>query len=215
MSRAEGNRMKRIVAATMLSAALGGCAVYREATSARIDPDANWRSLATDADRDSLRNWHQAWDEALPAAQKDASAVIAADPVLFDPDRALEDPMPPAGRYRCRTYKLGKGGTAPASFITYPWLECSIAEDGKSKALVKLNGSQRPTGVLFADTKARSIFLGTLVLGDETAPLRYGLDNDRDMIGYLEQIEPKRWRLVLPYPRFESTLDIIELVPAG
>ncbi|RYD50136.1 MAG: DUF4893 domain-containing protein, partial [Sphingomonadales bacterium] len=28
-------------------------------------------------------------------------------------------------------------------------------------------------------------------------------------------IGPRRWRLVLPSPHFESKLDIIDLVPAG
>jgi hypothetical protein len=207
--------MKQIAAAAALAVTLGGCSVYRDATSARIDTGANWRALATDSDRDSLRTWRQAWDEALPEAKTADAGAIAADPLLFDPDRALTDPLPPAGKYRCRTYKMGKAGTATSSFIAYPWLECSITDEGEVKGLHKLTGSQRPTGLLFPDTKARAIFLGTLILGDETAPLRYGIDNDRDMIGYIEQIEAKRWRLVMPYPRFESKLDVIELVPAS
>ena len=69
--------------------------------------------------------------------------------------------------------------------------------------------------MLFPESDARAIFLGTLVLGDETAPLRYGQDSNRDMIGYVERIGEKRWRLVLPYPRFESLLDVVDLTPAG
>jgi hypothetical protein len=34
------------------------------------------------------------------------------------------------------------------------------------------------------------------------------------MIGAVERIGPARWRIALPRPRFESTLDLIELVPA-
>jgi hypothetical protein len=34
------------------------------------------------------------------------------------------------------------------------------------------------------------------------------------MAGLVERIGARRWRLVLPYPRFESTLDVIEIVPA-
>ncbi|MET0308590.1 MAG: DUF4893 domain-containing protein [Sphingomonas sp.] len=207
--------MKQIAAAAVLAVTLGGCSVYREATSARLDPDANWRAIATDSDRDSLRTWRQAWDEALPEAKEADAKTIAADPVLFDPDRALTDPVPPAGNYRCRTFKLGKGGTAVTGLVIYPWAECSITDEGKIHGLNKLSGSQRPTGLLYPDTKARAIFLGTLVLGDESAPLRYGIDDGRDVIGYIEQIEAKRWRLVMPYPRFESKLDVIELVPAS
>jgi Domain of unknown function (DUF4893) len=53
-----------------------------------------------------------------------------------------------------------------------------------------------------------------MVLGDETKPLSYGQDSNRDMAGYIERIGDKRWRLVLPYPRFESLLDVVEIVPA-
>ena len=38
--------MKQIAAAAALAITLGGCSVYREATSARIDASANWRQVA-------------------------------------------------------------------------------------------------------------------------------------------------------------------------
>jgi hypothetical protein len=69
-------------------------------------------------------------------------------------------------------------------------------------------------GRLYAETDARVIFLGTLELGDENVPLEYGLDAQRDMAGYVERIGIGRWRLVLPWPSFESQLDVIEMVPA-
>jgi hypothetical protein len=34
------------------------------------------------------------------------------------------------------------------------------------------------------------------------------------MAGVVERIGERRWRLVLPYPAFESTIDIVELIPA-
>ena len=58
-------------------------------------------------------------------------------------------------------------------------------------------------------------FLGTLVLGDETRALQYGQDETRDVAGYVERIGPARWRLVMPKPHFESTIDVMELVPAA
>jgi hypothetical protein len=51
-------------------------------------------------------------------------------------------------------------------------------------------------------TDRRMIFLGTLQLGDERACLRYGHDRERDMIGLVERIARRRWRLVFPYPPF-------------
>jgi hypothetical protein len=34
------------------------------------------------------------------------------------------------------------------------------------------------------------------------------------MAGVVERIGERRWRLVLPYPNFESTIDVLELLPA-
>ncbi|RYY24407.1 MAG: DUF4893 domain-containing protein [Sphingomonadales bacterium] len=199
-------------AATLLG--LSGCNVYREATSAQPDVTQPWRGIATDSDRDRLRAWRKAWDEALPLAKAADAAAIAADPALFDPDRALAGAALPPGKYRCRTFKLGASGTAARDYTAYPAFDCEVREEGEIDSLRKINGVQRPVGLLFPETDARTIFLGTLLLGDETSPLRYGLDAQRDMIGYVERIDEKRWRLVLPRPHFESKLDILELVPA-
>ena len=201
-------------AALVLSVGLTGCSVYRDATSPRPNTSAAWQQVATGADRARLRKWRQAWDVALPQARNADAAAIAADPALFDPDRALAGPTPPQGAYRCRTFKLGAAGTAMRGFTAYPAFDCRVSDEGEVKSLHKITGSQRPTGLIFADSPNRAIFLGTLVLGDEAAPLRYGLDANRDMIGYVERIGAKRWRLVLPRPRFESIVDVIELVPA-
>jgi hypothetical protein len=195
--------------------ALAGCGVYRDATTPRLRTDASWREVATDTDRSRLRNWRKAWDDALPVARAANAAAIAADPALFDPDTAQAAALPPQGDYRCRTVKLGSITPAVKGYTAYPWFACRIADEGSVKSLRKLDGSQRPIGLIYPETDARAIFLGTLVLGDETDPFRYGLDRDRDMIGYVERVAPARWRLVLPYPRFESQLDVIELTPAG
>lgn len=203
------------VAALLPVALLAGCSVYREATSPTAISTVDWRQAATDADRLRLRGWRKAWDEALPKARVADARAIAADATLFDPDRALPDAAPPPGNYRCRTYKLGAKGTGMRDFTAYPWFDCRIADEGNVRSFHKITGSQRPTGLLFTDSPARNIFLGTLVLGDETSPLRYGTDASRDMAGYLERIGEKRWRLVFPYPRFESLLDVVELVPAS
>ena len=184
------------------------------ADSARSSLD--WRRVATPADRARLRGWRGAWVAAL--AQVDPKEV-ARDRVLFNPDFALVDPLPPAGPYRCRTYKLGARAGIGPTFTASGWFACRIGtseDDGERLvSLVKLDGSQRPVGSVFADTNARAIFLGTMELGDETRPMRYGRDANRDMAGLIERIAPQRWRVVLPYPRFESLLDVVELVPAA
>jgi uncharacterized protein DUF4893 len=203
------------VAALFAVALLSGCSVYREATSPTLVKSVNWRQVATEADRDRLRRWRQAWNDALPAARVANPGAIAADAELFDPDRALPAAAIPPGSYRCRTVKLGAQGAGNRAYTPYPWFDCRVADEGEVRSFHKLTGSQRPTGLLFTDTDNRAIFLGTLVLGDETSPLRYGIDATRDMAGYVDRIGPKRWRLVLPYPTFESLLDVTEIVPAS
>ncbi|WP_333573135.1 DUF4893 domain-containing protein [Sphingomonas sp.] len=198
-----------------LGAALAGCSVYREATTPGMDTSLSWRRIATDVDRTKLRNWRKAWSEALPLARAADAKLIDGDPELFDPDRGQAEAMPPAGAYRCRIFKLGGGGTAVSAIVTYDWRPCAISEDGQVRHFRIDGGVQRPEGNFFPDVAARVIFLGTLAVGDDSAPLRYGLDDQRDMIGYGERISDKRWRLVLPYPSFESKLDVIEIAPAG
>jgi hypothetical protein len=52
------------------------------------------------------------------------------------------------------------------------------------------------------------------VLGDEHGAFQYGLDEQRDIVGYVERVGPQRWRLVMPKPVFESHLDVMELLPS-
>ncbi|WP_235511940.1 MULTISPECIES: DUF4893 domain-containing protein [unclassified Sphingomonas] len=197
-------------------AACGGARVASSASATAAPPAQgpdDWRRVATSADRDRLRRWRDAWMAALPRARAADPAAIAAQGALFAPDAALAGPMAPAGRYRCRVFKLGGLGSAMRDFTAYPAFDCRISDEGQVRSFYKESGSQRPVGLLFADGD-RTVFLGTLLLGDERAALQYGQDRDRDMAGVLERIGERRWRLVLPYPRFESMLDVIELVPA-
>ncbi|MDB5681631.1 MAG: hypothetical protein JWO16_1436 [Sphingomonas bacterium] len=174
----------------------------------------NWRNVVSDADRDRLRNTRQAWVDALAKARTMNAGAIAAQGLLFDPDVALANPQPPAGEYRCRVFKLGAKEADNLDYVAYPAFRCRVGTDGAAARLTKLNGSQRPTGLLFDDGQYRQVFLGTLVLGDETRSLNYGQDEARDMAGTVERIGPRRWRMTLPYPHFESVLDVVELVPA-
>ena len=78
---------------------------------------------------------------------------------------------------------------------------------GHLLTIVKQTGSQRPAGRLWEDDDpTRLIFLGSLALGDETAPLGYGDDPKRDMAGVLERIGPFKWRLVIPWPQSTRSL---------
>jgi hypothetical protein len=141
------------------------------------------------------------------------AAELAREGALLEPDAALRDPMPPPGEYNCRTIKLGTPGDSSLTYIAYPAFRCRIAIQGDRVTFTKLTGSQRPIGRLFRDNERRLIFLGTMQLGDETRAFGYGIDRERNLAGMLERVGERRWRLVFPYPHFESLLDVIELTP--
>ena len=197
---------------------LPGCVDHEGTGAAPVVQPAplGWRATATEDDRRRLRDWRTAWTEALEKARAAGHGPdIAREGTLLDPDAALRDPAPPPGDYACRTIKLGGQSEAMLDFVAYPFFRCRIAAENGRASLLKLSGSQRPVGLLFQDPDRRMIFLGTLQLGDETLSLHYGQDRERNMAGILERIGDARWRLVFPYPHFESTLDVLELVPAN
>lgn len=206
--------LTRPAAVVALAIVLTACTRDGEIELIEKPPETRWRAVATEQDRERLRSWRKAWIEALPAARATAAGGIAAQGALFEPDQALLRAMPPSGDYKCRTFKLGSQPAGIDGFMAYPWFNCRVGLDGEIPTLVKLDGSQRPVGRLYAETDARVVFLGTLQLGDERTSLSYGQDDKRNMAGYVERVGTTRWRLVLPYPAFESQLDVIELVPA-
>lgn len=199
-------------AALVATLSLSACA--RDGGLIETPPETRWRMVTTPQDRERLRNWRKAWVEALPRARAADGSNVAAQGALFEHDQALPNALPPAGDYRCRTFKLGAQRPEQRVYSTQPWSRCRIARDGELSTFTRLDGAQRPVGTLYADTEARVVFLGSLLLGDETEPLPYGQDDKRDMAGYVERIATARWRLVLPWPAFESQIDVIELIPA-
>ncbi|WP_158703124.1 DUF4893 domain-containing protein [Allosphingosinicella vermicomposti] len=172
---------------------------------------SEWRVQATEDDRDRLRRWRSAFVEGLTQARAEGhGAAIAAEGALLDPDAAIPFVDIPPGDYRCRTLKVGG---AYLSYVAYPYFNCRIHKADGKMHFTTLDGSQRPIGILYPDGDTRRIFLGTLQLGDEQRSFRYGDDRERDMAGILDRLDERRWRLLLPYPRFESTIDVIEIVP--
>jgi len=176
---------------------------------------SSWKAIATDQDKDRMRNWRTALEEGR--AQAEASghgAELAALGPLAELDSGLELGNLPDGDYRCRTIKLGWKGDPGLGYVAYPYFTCRIRPEKELLGFAKLTGSQRPVGLIFPDDDLRRVFLGTLVLGDEDYAMRYGSDPERDMAGMLQRIGDNQYRLLLPNPAFESKIDIIELVPA-
>jgi len=198
-------------------ALLASCsAVQQPPAAAGPVPVADWRSVATAADRKRIRSWRTAFTAALAEARAAGHAAeISREGPLLAPDAAQPDDAGiPAGAYRCRVIKLGTQSQGMLAYIAYPAFDCRIADEGEVSSFTKLSGSQRPVGLIFRGNGVRQIFLGTLMLGDERQALDYGRDADRDMAGMVEKVGDRHWRMLLPYPRFESVMDVIELVPA-
>ena len=187
--------------------ALAACA-----TTQATPPTQSWQQVATDSDRQRLRDWRTAFTAALDQARTTNSADIAREGKLLDPDAAIGGVPIPNGNYRCRTIKVGAKSAGLLNYVAYPAFRCRI-EHGKAQRFTKLTGSQRPVGLIYPADALRQVFLGSMVLGDETTAYQYGRDQDRDIAGWVERIDERRWRMVLPYPHYESTLDVIELIP--
>jgi hypothetical protein len=198
----------------------GGCVKPAEkpapapAPVVEIVPEPEWRTVASDSDLQRIERTGAAWVEALEEARSAGFArAIEGEGPLLDPQASLPRPAPSPGPYRCRMIKLGTQGKIPAFNAFKPFF-CYVEVQDNQLNIVKQTGSQRPAGWLYDDDdKNRLVFLGTLALGTEDAPLPYGSNPERDMAGVLERVAPFRYRLVIPWPRQESKLDVIELVP--
>lgn len=193
---------------------LAACAAVPRLHDAPVASSTEWRAVATSSDRARLRDWRTAFTRALDQARKAGHAAeIAKEGRLLEPDAAL-GPVPiPTGNYKCRVIKVGAKSEGLLDYIAYPAFDCRIEQEGALQSFTKLTGSQRHVGLVFPDSPLRQVFLGTLVLGDEARAMEYGRDPDRDVAGWVARIDDNRWRLILPYPRYESTIDVVELVP--
>jgi len=194
--------------------ALPGCASLLPANTVIPYPTRDWRGVVTEDDRERLRDWRTAFTAALAKARAAGRGEeIAREGVLLEPDAALGGERIPNGQYRCRMIKLGAKSEGNLDYVAYPPFICRIRQEKELQGFAKLTGSQRPLGLIFPGDALRQVLLGTLVLGDETRAMQYGRDTDRDVAGYVERIGPNRWRLIQPYPHFESLTDVLELTP--
>ena len=203
-----------VLAALLLSQT--ACTEYNQMGSVVAPTTRDWRTIVTESDRERLRNWRAAFVDALRAARTSGhTADLTREGVLLDPDAALGGGPIPNGDYRCRVIKLGAKSAGMLDYLSYPGFNCRISQAGQLQDFAKLTGSQRQVGSIFLGDPLRQVFLGTLVLADESRALQYGRDTERDVAGYVERVGPNRWRLIMPRPHFESVMDVMELVPAS
>ena len=192
------------------------CSVVEQPTGLIPRWTSAYRQVIHDDDRVRLRDWRTSFTNALASANSTGHAAeIEREGALLNPDAAMTRPALPNGMYRCRVIKLGARQPENLTFVSYPGFTCRVRAERELQRLTKLTGSQRYVGLIFPGDALRNVFLGTLVLGDETRAMQYGQDEQRDVAAYVERIGPQRWRMLMPEPRFESRIDVMELVPAG
>ncbi|MEJ6789703.1 DUF4893 domain-containing protein [Brevundimonas sp. BR2-1] len=177
---------------------------------------ADWRQVVSAADAANLGRLDQAWRLGRAEAEDKgfADKVEALGP-LVDPNAGQTGRLQPApGDYRCRTIKLGSNSPGGLGYLEYPWFRCTVElTPGGDLILTKTTGSQRTRGLLYPDTDNRLVFVGAQAWGmDETGFPRYGQQPIRDQVGVFQRIGSDRWRLVIPWPKVESKLEILELI---
>jgi hypothetical protein len=173
-----------------------------------------WRQVASAEDEDRLGRLDEAWRKALREAGVQHGAQIDALGMLLVPTAGLAGPnlQPGPGTYRCRSLKIGSMGGEGLAYVDYPFFKCTVElTPGGDLILTKATGSQRTRGLLYPDGDKRLVYVGAQAWGDEKDYPAYGANPERDQIGVLERIGANRWRLVLPWPKQESKLEVLEL----
>lgn len=175
----------------------------------------DWRKVAKPADASALGRMDEAWRLARAEAEKGGfSRQVEALGPLADPNAGQSGRLQPApGTYRCRTIKMGSRDGGGLAYVDYPWFACSVElTAGGDLILSKTTGSQRTQGLLYPDTDRRLVYVGAQAWGDESTYPRYGQTAERDQLGVLERIGQNRWRLVVPWPKQEAKLELLEIV---
>lgn len=227
ISRSKARGLRTLVPSLLATALLASCATTPPPPPPPPPPSApdapngvvlsDWRGVITATDRDRYQRRDAAWTLALQQAKRQpGSGDLSALGELILPDAARPSVTPPVGAYRCRTIKLGsQGGEEGLGYVVYGWFACRIEQTPDGLKFSKLTGSQRPSGLLYPENDRHMVFLGSMALASEPAARTYGRRPDRDMVGVVERIGERRWRLAVPWPANESNLDLIELVPAA
>jgi hypothetical protein len=176
----------------------------------------DWRQVVSTTDAASLGRLDQAWRLGRAEAEdKGFAEQVEALGQLVDPNAAQAGRLqPPPGDYRCRSIKLGSQAPGGLAYVEYPFFRCTVElTPGGDLVLTKTTGSQRTRGLLYPDADRRLVFVGAQAWGmDETGYPQYGARSQRDQVGVFERIGSNRWRLVIPWPKVESKLELLELV---
>lgn len=174
-------------------------------------PNAEWRGIASDADRSAIDDLSDRWGNALSSATRRFAARVRGEGPLVEPAAGQPLPALPPGPYLCRLVRLG----GKIGYATYKPDNCYVDGDAERQSFTKQNGSSLPGGWLYTDDQqSRIVFLGTNRFRRDDAAPAYGDLPGREMAGIVERVSPFRWRLVLARPlNRDAAVELYELVP--
>lgn len=187
------------------------------AAAAAGDPPtaSQWREQATAADAERLEQWQQALEigrSGVVGAGEGAKLMARAP--LFATDAALAGSDIPQGLYNCSITKLDGDADGGLPYIAYPAFKCRVVDQNGRKHFTKLTGSQRTIGWIDKADGKHSVYLGTLIYHYENTLVPYGQTAKRDQAAVVQRIGSNRWRMLFPFPAYESKIDVMELTPA-
>lgn len=175
-----------------------------------------WKKVATDDDQNRVYSWVEALYSGVSVAELAGEGQkIKQRNGLFDADGLMDDGAMPAGLYNCSITKLGGPDDAGLPYIAYPAFRCRVTEENGRLHFTKLTGSQRTAGWIYRASERHSVYLGTSFYGYEDKATSYGQTKERDQAAVVQRIGPRRWRMVFPYPYYESVVDVMELTPVS
>tara|TARA_R110000772_G_scaffold18400_48_gene52121 strand:+ start:3638 stop:4237 length:600 start_codon:yes stop_codon:yes gene_type:complete len=184
------------------------------AAAAGPQADSNWPEQATAADAGRLDRWEEALEIGRAGVEgAGEGAALAARSPLFETGAALSNSDIPQGLYHCSITKLDGDPDGGLPYIAYSPFKCRVVDQNGRKHFTKLTGSQRTIGWIDKTGQDQSVYLGTLIYHYEDALVPYGQSVKRDQAAVVQRIGINRWRMIFPFPAYESKVDVMELTP--
>ena len=192
---------------------IAGYLLLAAAAGSSVEPQALDRATAADMER--LGQWENALEIGRSGViGAGEGAILAARTPLFETGAALENSDIPQGLYDCSITKLDGDPDGGLPYIAYSPFKCRVVDQLDRKHFIKLTGSQRTIGWIDKADDNHSVYLGTLIYHYEDALVPYGRTKKRDQAAVVHRIGANRWRMVFPFPAYESKVDVMELTPA-
>jgi hypothetical protein len=180
-------------------------------------PALDWRSQATEIDRDKLDRYEDAVTKGMMESRVAGEAHGGYNDLtsIMEGTLAPADPAKLRGQWNCCTIKAG----GPfAGFVVYGWFRCEVRERDGRLFFEKLTGSQRMSGFLYERDEKSWVLLAAPNEG-HSGPIRAysgpagGITDPQlmDEPAIAALLEDGRARIVFPWPELESTFNVLEM----